>query len=170
MKIVIGGGDGPYYGPVWVALSENGLIAVAMCSNEGEMRQMVRNLTGRDATLDPTQTDPVVAQVADYLGGQRHHFDLAIDWSFMPQFQQDVLREVYAIPYGQVVTYGEIARKLGKPGASRAVGRANATNPMAPIIPCHRVLGSDHKLHGYGGPGGLETKAWLLRMEGNRLL
>lgn len=170
MNIVIGGGDAPYYGPVWLALSENGLIAVAMGSGENEMRQMVRNLTGRAATLDPTQIDPIVAQVVEYLAGQRHHFDLVIDWSFMPEFQREVLRQVYAIPYGQVTTYGEIARLLGKPGASRAVGRANATNPLAPIIPCHRVLGSDHKLHGYGGPGGLETKAWLLRMEGNRLL
>ena len=170
MNIVIGGGEVAYYGPVWLALSETGLIALAMRSDEREMGQIARQITGRNTTVDLPCTQPIVAQLDQYFLGQRRHFDLVIDWSFMPEFQQEVLRQVYAIPYGQVMTYGEIAQRLGKPGASRAVGRANATNPMAPVIPCHRVLGSDHKLHGYGGPGGLETKAWLLRMEGNRLL
>jgi O-6-methylguanine DNA methyltransferase len=73
---------------------------------------------------------------------------------------------VYAIPYGEVLTYADIAAQIGHPHASRAVGRANATNPMPLVIPCHRVIGRDGKLHGYGGRGGLQTKEWLLRMEG----
>ncbi len=68
------------------------------------------------------------------------------------------------------LTYADVAQQIGQPKAVRAVGRANATNPMPIIIPCHRVLGSDGRLHGYGGPGGLDTKAWLLRLEGAWLL
>ncbi|MGE5248996.1 MAG: methylated-DNA--[protein]-cysteine S-methyltransferase, partial [Bacteroidota bacterium] len=76
------------------------------------------------------------------------------------------LQLVFAIPYGKTSTYQHIAAELGRPHASRAVGRANATNPMPLVIPCHRVIGTDGKLHGYGGGNGLTTKAWLLQMEG----
>jgi O-6-methylguanine DNA methyltransferase len=75
-----------------------------------------------------------------------------------------------AIPYGQTRTYREIAAQIGTPNAPRAVGRANATNPMPLVIPCHRVIGTDGKLHGYGGAGGLKTKRWLLTMEGGGIL
>jgi methylated-DNA-[protein]-cysteine S-methyltransferase len=109
-------------------------------------------------------------QIGAYLRREREAFDLQIDWSVLTPFQELALRAVFAIPYGQLSSYGEIARQIGKPRAVRAVGRANATNPMPIVIPCHRVLGSDGKLHGYGAPGGLETKAWLLRLEGNRLI
>jgi methylated-DNA-[protein]-cysteine S-methyltransferase len=74
------------------------------------------------------------------------------------------------VPFGRQSTYREIAEQLGQPGAVRAVGRANATNPIPIVIPCHRILGADGKLHGYSAPGGLETKAWLLRHEGSWLL
>ena len=93
-----------------------------------------------------------------------------MDWSVLTPFQAEVLQAVYTIPYGRLLTYKDIAEQIGKPGAVRAVGRANATNPMPIIIPCHRVLGADGKLHGYSAPGGLETKAWLLRLEGSWLL
>ncbi len=76
------------------------------------------------------------------------------------------MQAVYAIPYGETRTYAEIAAQIGRPKAYRAVGRANATNPMPLVIPCHRVIGTDGKLHGYGGGNGLPTKEWLLKMEG----
>jgi len=88
----------------------------------------------------------------------------------MTPFQRAALARVCAVPYGRTSTYGTIADELGQPGAVRAVGRANATNPLPIIIPCHRILGADGKLHGYGARGGLETKAWLLRLEGSWLL
>jgi O-6-methylguanine DNA methyltransferase len=69
------------------------------------------------------------------------------------------------IPYGQTSTYKKIAFQLKRPNASRAVGRVEATNPIPLVIPCHRVLGSDGSLHGYGGPGGIKLKAWLLELE-----
>jgi len=120
--------------------------------------------------LTGERTAPVLAQLAAYLEGRAPHFDVAIDWSVLSTFQQQVLQCVLDIPFGQTRTYHDIAIQIGQAGAARAVGRANATNPMPIVIPCHRVLGADGKLHGYSGPGGVETKAWLLKLEGSRLI
>ncbi|TES90066.1 MAG: MGMT family protein, partial [Anaerolineales bacterium] len=76
-----------------------------------------------------------------------------------------VRQTVMGIPYGQTATYTAIAARIGRPGAARAVGRANATNPIPFVIPCHRVVGADGDLRGYGGAGGIETKKWLLKLE-----
>ncbi len=84
-------------------------------------------------------------------------------------FQRDVLQLTAEIPFGEVRTYGELAQQLGKLGASRAVGTALARNPMALVIPCHRVIGSDRKLHGFAAPNGIKTKAWLLELEGHEI-
>jgi methylated-DNA-[protein]-cysteine S-methyltransferase len=102
----------------------------------------------------------------EYLKGKRRDFTFAIDWSTLKPFQLKTLKAVYAIPYGETQTYADIAIQIGHPNAYRAVGRANATNPMPLVIPCHRVIGKDGKLHGYGGGDGLPTKEWLLKMEG----
>ncbi|MBT7781327.1 MAG: methylated-DNA--[protein]-cysteine S-methyltransferase [Anaerolineae bacterium] len=104
------------------------------------------------------------SQLHEYLAGKRHSFTIAIDWSMMRPFQREALLATFAIPYGHTSTYGEIAAQIGHPSAARAVGRAEATNPMPLVIPCHRVLGADGKLRGYGG--GLEIKKWLLKLEG----
>jgi methylated-DNA-[protein]-cysteine S-methyltransferase len=118
---------------------------------------------------DPSKVRPAVEQIAEYLRGERRAFDLPIDWSILSPFPEQVLRLTYAIPYGSTRTYAELAHQVGSPGAARAVGRAQATNPMPLVIPCHRVLGSDGKLHGYGAGDGLATKEWLLRMESGSL-
>jgi methylated-DNA-[protein]-cysteine S-methyltransferase len=83
----------------------------------------------------------------------------------MSQFQAQVLKLTMDIKYGRTSTYKEIAAHLGNPLAARAVGRVEASNPIPLIIPCHRVIGSDGNLHGYGGPGGIKLKAWLLKLE-----
>jgi O-6-methylguanine DNA methyltransferase len=163
----IGGVDHERLGPIWVALSPDGLVVVLMKGTEGELRE---HLAPAAAELNQERTQPVLDQIVAYLEGRRRDFDVAIDWSALSPFQADVLRLVWSIPYGQTRTYGDIAGELGQPGGARAVGRANATNPMPLVIPCHRVLGTDGKLHGYGGPGGVVTKAWLLQLEGSRLL
>ena len=104
-------------------------------------------------------------QIQEYLSGERTTFDLEIDWTLITPFQRQVLELQLAIPYGETRTYGQLASQLGKPRAFRAVGRAGATNPVPLIIPCHRVVGSDGSLRGYGAPGGIQTKAWLLALE-----
>jgi methylated-DNA-[protein]-cysteine S-methyltransferase len=101
-------------------------------------------------------------QLSAYFAGRLFSFDLdlAPDGT---EFQRAVLAELEKIPYGETTTYGEIARRLGRPGAGRAVGAANGRNPLPIVIPCHRVVGADGRLTGYGG--GLWIKKWLLALE-----
>ncbi len=106
-----------------------------------------------------------LAHLQAYFAGKHHAFPLPIAWQILSPFQRRALQAVFAIPYGETRTYGEIATQIGQPGAARAVGRAVATNPMPIVIPCHRVISASGKLHGFSGPGGLRTKARLLALE-----
>ena len=101
-------------------------------------------------------------QLGDYFIGKRKTFDLALKPSGTP-FQLSVLDALKRIPYGQTVSYQDLARKIGRPGAVRAVGAANGRNPLPIVIPCHRVIGADGNLTGFGG--GLAAKAFLLKLE-----
>lgn len=104
-----------------------------------------------------------VEQMELYLSGECVQFSCPLDLRGTP-FQVSVWQILSTIPYGETRTYGEIARAVGRPTASRAVGAANGANPLAIIVPCHRVIGSSGSLTGYGG--GLPTKKWLLELEG----
>jgi methylated-DNA-[protein]-cysteine S-methyltransferase len=155
-------------GNLWVGLSEAGLVAVDLQTTyEAFINQLFR-LDLREINLSQEKAQPYLDQICSYLEGQRRIFDFPIDWSVMKGFKGDALRATVAIPYGETRTYAAVASQLGKPRAARAVGRAEATNPMPLVIPCHRVLGSDGSLRGYGG--GLDMKAALLRIEGVTLL
>ncbi len=101
-----------------------------------------------------------------YLGGERMNLDLPIYWAQFSDFRRRVLQATTRIPYGETRTYGEIAAAIGQPRAARAVGQALRANPLPIVIPCHRVVGADGHLTGYGGPTGLQRKRWLLRLEG----
>ena len=169
-QVWIGELTGTHFNEVWVGIGDQGLVAVSLYDGRERFAEEVRQLTGIVPEYDPEHLVGITNQLQEYFAGERQVFDMQIDWSVMTPFQQAALKQVVAIEYGRIVTYGDIAKTLGKPNASRAVGRANATNPMPIVIPCHRVLGSDGKLQGYGGPGGLETKAWLLRLEGSWLI
>jgi O-6-methylguanine DNA methyltransferase len=105
-------------------------------------------------------------QIAEYLNGTRHEFDLPLDLRGT-EFQRRVWSAVAGIPYGQTRTYAQVAQAIGKPLALRAVGAANGANPLPLVVPCHRVLGSDGSLTGYGG--GLDVKRKLLEMESQLL-
>jgi methylated-DNA-[protein]-cysteine S-methyltransferase len=152
---------------VWAAISEKGLARVDFSISQAEFSTSVQKQTGREIEYAPDRLAEVTRQIREYLDGERRTFDLRIDWLILASdFQRAALRVVFAIPYGQTRTYARVARQIGHPDAPRAVGRANATNPMPLVIPCHRVIGTDGKLHGYGGAGGLKTKEWLLKLEG----
>ena len=105
-----------------------------------------------------------VTKLVAYHDGRQVQFDEPLDLSLVSEFTQQVLRATARIPYGEVRSYIWVARQVGSPKAARAVGQALHINPVAPIVPCHRVIASDHTLGGYGG--GQEMKRWLLRLEG----
>lgn len=105
----------------------------------------------------------VIHQLDEYFAGSRHVFDLPLR-SRGTAFQRQVWGALIEIPFGTTVSYGDLAHRLGDRKASRAVGLANGKNPISIIVPCHRVIGADGSLTGYGG--GIERKLWLLRHEG----
>ena len=105
-------------------------------------------------------------QLDDYFAGRREDFQLPL----APKgtaFQERVWREIARIPYGETISYAELARRAGAPGSARAAGAATGRNPHSIVVPCHRVLGSHGEITGYAG--GLDRKKWLLRLEGTSL-
>ncbi len=152
-------------GDIWLAMSENGLVAVAFPQAEAAFTAHLARRFKCRVEVNAARGVEAADQLRAYAGGQRRAFDLPIDWGVLTPFQRRALQATADIPYGETRTYKEIAALLGNPRAARAVGRAEATNPMPIVLPCHRVLGSDHKLHGYGAGEGLKTKDWLLRLE-----
>ena len=119
---------------------------------------------GVDATWQHADApfDAARGQLAEYFAGERLQFELAYRLAGSP-FQQRVWQELEKIPFGTTIHYAELARRVGNPSASRAVGSANGRNPISIIVPCHRVIGADGKLTGYGG--GIDKKQWLLDWE-----
>ncbi len=116
---------------------------------------------GESAAHDGRLDQPI-RQLEEYLDGRRQEFDLQLDLRGTA-FQLRVWSELRSIPFGQTISYGELARRVGLPNGSRAVGQANGQNPVSIVVPCHRVIGANGKLTGYGG--GMERKRWLLDFE-----
>lgn len=118
---------------------------------------------GDDARRSRSALSELRSQLAEYFAGERRSFDLELDLSSVSEFGRWALAETARIPYGQTRTYGQVAASMGRPEAARAVGGALNRNPVCVLIPCHRVLGSDGSLTGFGG--GLERKRRLLELE-----
>ncbi|MEA2462285.1 MAG: methylated-DNA-[protein]-cysteine S-methyltransferase [Acidobacteriota bacterium] len=116
--------------------------------------------------LESGNCDAVLAQLREYFAGGRKTFDVELAPKGTP-FQLDVWNALCEIPYGDTITYAELARRIGRPAAVRAVGAANGANPIPVIVPCHRVIGTNGTLTGYGG--GIDRKQFLLTLEGRRL-
>jgi methylated-DNA-[protein]-cysteine S-methyltransferase len=157
--IYIGELDQTPVGDLRIATSDLGLVAVEWAHSQPDF----------DSYLMRSDTHAIelyANELREYLEGKRRKFTFQINWSIFRPFQKEALQKVFGIPYGETRTYTEIATEINRPNAYRAVGRANATNPMPLVIPCHRLIGADGKLHGYGGGEGLKTKEWLLKMEG----
>lgn len=165
LKIYLGELNGTALGDFRIAASDVGLVAVEWAESQPEL---IRYLFRLNAAVEHNQraVHRYAKELGEYLKGKRREFTLDIHWDTLSPFAQKSLKAVYAIPYGEILTYADIAAQIGHPHAYRAVGRANAINPMPLVIPCHRVIGRDGKLHGYGGKGGLKTKEWLLKLEG----
>ena len=140
-------------GPLLLAVSKHGLLAL----------EFGRGKIGDGWVESEGRTADCARQLAEYFAGRRRRFDLPLDLRGT-DFQKRCWRELLKIPYGETRSYGDIARAIGNPAAVRAVGLANGKNPIAIIVPCHRVIGSDGSLTGYGG--GLENKRRLLELEG----
>ena len=149
---------------------ESPLGRLLLTSDGAALTRLYMNTQDYDAAGKPGWTedaeDPVLReaahQLAEYFDGARTAFDLPLA-AAGTEFQARVWRELGGIGYGETLSYGEVARRIGSPGASRAVGLANGSNPISIVVPCHRVIGANGKLTGYGG--GLPRKAMLLDFE-----
>ena len=151
--------NGTPVGDLRLAVSDQGLIAVEWANTQLDF----------DFYLLPFEPDvvaPYAEQLRDYLEGNRREFTFPIHWASSVPFKGKPCKRYSKSLMGKLAPTQNIALEIHRPRAYRAVGRANATNPMPIVIPCHRLIGTDGKLHGYGGGEGLKTKEWLLRLEG----
>jgi methylated-DNA-[protein]-cysteine S-methyltransferase len=138
-------------------------LTVVVDGNGAVKRLHFGKLDKPDAIEDDAAIAPVRDQIEEYFAGERRNFDLELKPDGT-EFQRDVWNGLLTIPFGKTLSYGALAERVGYPGAFRAVGAANGANPIALIMPCHRVVGSDGRLTGFGG--GIPVKAQLLMHEG----
>ncbi len=150
-----------------VASGDRGLLFLELprANGGGLPRWLQRRLPGARVERGWQAPAELVRQVEEFLAGRRETFDLPLDLRGTP-FQLAVWRELLRIPYGEVRSYGEVARAIGRPRAVRAVGAANGANPLPLLVPCHRVVASGGRLGGYAG--GLDLKRRLLAVEASR--
>jgi methylated-DNA-[protein]-cysteine S-methyltransferase len=159
-------------GACGVAWSERGLTRFQL--PEADKRATERRLTLRAADsraeAPPSQVAEAIADVQRYMAGERVDFSaIALDLAGVPPFYVEIYAAARRIGWGETATYGELARQAGAPGAARAVGQAMARNPVAVIIPCHRILASGNKVGGFSAFGGTVSKQRLLGLEGVRI-
>jgi methylated-DNA-[protein]-cysteine S-methyltransferase len=157
-------------GELYLAETEAGLCRIAWYTTEEAFVTELEWCWNRPARHAPGLSGGAVGaatcQLAEYFAGQRRAFDVPLDLASLRPFQRTILQTLLQVPYGDVVTYGELARLAGYPGAARAVGGAMRENPLPIIVPCHRVLPSSGGLGGFGGRP--ELKRQLLELEGWR--
>ncbi|MFG3661957.1 methylated-DNA--[protein]-cysteine S-methyltransferase [Streptomyces sp. NPDC047706] len=157
-------------GPLLLAATGEGLVNVVFHATGPVRDKALARLASRlgaepvEAPGSPLLTE-ATGQLRDYFAGGRQAFELPLDWSLISGFSRQVLRELASgVPFGTVVGYGDLADRVGQPGAAQAVGTAMGANPLPLVVPCHRVVESDGGIGGFGG--GLETKRKLLALEG----
>jgi methylated-DNA-[protein]-cysteine S-methyltransferase len=159
-------------GACGVAWSERGLTRFQL--PEADKRATERRLTLRTpnsrATAPPAQIEKAIVDVQRYMAGERVDFSaIALDLTGVAPFYVEIYAAARRVGWGETATYGELARQAGAPGAARAVGQAMARNPVAVIIPCHRILASGNKVGGFSAFGGTVSKQRLLGLEGVRI-
>jgi methylated-DNA-[protein]-cysteine S-methyltransferase len=152
-------------GLLFLARSERGLRHLDFMDRKS-LKRMIKDRSAGPDELEwvPSLMDvqDIVQQLDEYLCGLRKKFETELDL-VGTEFQASVWRALLGIPYGETSTYGAVAKTIGQPRSARAVGLANNQNPVAIVVPCHRVIGANGKLTGYGG--GIERKKWLLKHE-----
>ena len=148
------------FGDFSVALDANGAVIATAFGGLPELRE---RFAADEVAHDPGRATEVRREIAEYFAGTRRHFTVKLSPSGTP-FQQSVWAVLQRIPFGETRSYGELAAEIGNPDAARAIGRANATNPICLLVPCHRVIGADGSLTGYAF--GEVIKQQLLTHEG----
>ena len=151
-------------GPLLVAASDRGIVRISYEPDPEEYLEHLARLVGPRVLRTPRPIEPARRQLDEYFEGRRHAFELDVDVRIAAPFAERVLHELAFVPYGTTTTYGMLAARAGKPRAARAVGTVMNRNPIPIVLPCHRVIGADGSLVGYGG--GLSRKEQLLRLEG----
>ena len=151
-------------GPLWIAVGPRGVVVIHYGAepSETELRRVVRTY-GPGVVPDARRTAPLARELDEYFRGRRRAFDLEVDLSALTPFQRSVLGATAKVGYGELLTYRTIAKRTGNERASRATGGALGRNPIAIVVPCHRIVASDGSLGGYSG--GLEAKRALLALE-----
>ena len=150
------------FGNMAIAKSDVGICRI-LFPEDAPFDHILSKIYQTEVLQEPRAFQDCIRQLKEYFDGKRRQFDLPIDLQTTP-FYKKALTEVQNIPYGKTASYGEIAIRIQNPKAARAVGTANAQNPIPIIIPCHRVISHDGSLGGYGGK--LERKMFLLELEG----
>jgi methylated-DNA-[protein]-cysteine S-methyltransferase len=155
-------------GAVGLAWSVEGIVGLQLPDADRDRTRA--RLLGRhaaDAADPPARLRPTIARLEAYFAGERVDLsDAPLDLAGVPEFHRRLYAEMLRLGWGEVVTYGELAARVGAPGAAQAVGRAMGANPVPVIIPCHRVLAAGHRMGGFSAPGGTRTKLRMLEMEG----
>jgi methylated-DNA-[protein]-cysteine S-methyltransferase len=164
LDVAYGTHDSPL-GTLTVFVTPRGLAGIAYPDEpiEQQVDEVASTISAR-VMAAPERTDGVRRQLDEYFAGDRHRFDVPIDWRALHGFRERVLRATARIPFGAVSTYREIATEAGSPKAYRAAGNALGSNPVPIVVPCHRVLHAGGGLGGY--TGGLDRKRYLLDLEG----
>lgn len=157
------------HGAVALAVRENRLIRVCFKISPEDVSATIQRLhPGAKRTNQPLLQDGL-RQLTEYFIGQRQLFAMQFDNDGLSAFACDVHRELIKVPYGTLVSYGELAARVGSPGAARAVGRVMSSNPFPLLVPCHRVVHADGRVGQYSAAQGPVTKAWLIDFERKRL-
>ncbi len=152
-------------GDLLVAVTPRGLVRIAYPGEEeGRVLEELAEQVSPRVLRAPERTDTVRRELDDYFAGRRHGFDLPLDWALVHGFATRILQATARVPFGSVVTYGQVAAEAGSPRAARAAGNALHGNPIPIVVPCHRIVPASGGLGGYGG--GQQRKRYLLDLEG----
>ena len=144
-----------FIGYLIITEEEDGISSIKQCSKKPEIE-----------IIKSPEVEKCKKQLEEYFSGKRKSFDLKLDMRGT-EFRKKTWNELLKIPYGETITYGEQARRLGNPKSSRAVGQANGDNKILIVVPCHRVIGKNGKMTGFSSEGGIKIKEYLLELEKN---